>query len=519
MGEGPRIPREESGSGYSPLRGYVAAFRRRKWIVLLALVLAPAVAVAYSLTQPKRYEATAKVLLSNQSLAGVLSGAGNLDVYQDPNRLAQTQLEIARVPTLANRVIRETGLEGATAETFLDDSQVVAGRNADILEFRVEAGLPAIAERLATAYAVEFTKYRRELETAAFTHAERGVQRRLRQLKASGEKDSRLYESLLERDEQLRTLATLGTSNAVLLRSADEATQVQPRPVRNGILAGVLGLLLGLMAAGIAEALDTRTRSSDEIAEVLQLPFLGRLPKPARRRRNRPALAMLASPAGPEAEAFRIFRANVDFLLKSADRRTIMVTSALGVEGKSTTLANLAVALALAGRHVVAVDLDLRRPSLGRLFGLPDSPGATEVASGSAMLEDALLPVPLSTQPSANGRRAERGRVEVLPAGACPPDPGEFVARESVSDLLHRLRSRADIVLVDTPPLLNVGDAVTLSAAVDGVLLVVRPNVARRDELGELRRVLSSAQADTLGFVLTGSRAAEMPGYGSYYAR
>ena len=90
------------------------------------------------------------------------------------------------------------------------------------------------------------------------------------------------------------------------------------------------------------------------------------------------------------------------------------------------------------------------------------------------------------------------------------------MARESISDLLHRLRSRADIVLVDTPPLLNVGDAITLSEAVDGVLLVVRPNVTRRDDLGELRRILSSAQADTLGFVLTGSRPAEMPGYGSY---
>ena len=344
----------------------------------------------------------------------MLSGAGNLDIYQDPNRLAQTQLEIARVPSLANRVIRETGLAGATAETFLDDSQVVAGSNADILDFRVEAAVPALAERLATAYAVEFTKYRRELETAAFTRAQRGVQRRLRQLKASGEKDSRLYESLLERDEQLRTLATLGTSNAVLLRSADEAKQVQPRPVRNGILAGVLGLLLGVMAAGIAEALDTRTRSSDEIAEVLELAVSwsrfqsqrggGGSVRPSR---------CCASPSGAEAEAFRIFRANVDFLLKNTDRRTIMVTSALGVEGKTTTLANLAVAMALAGRHVIAVDLDLRRPSLGRLFGVPDSPGATEVASGAATLEDVLVGVPLSIEAlgewTEGGRRARRG--------------------------------------------------------------------------------------------------------------
>lgn len=507
---------ENGESAYSPLRGYLAAFRRRKWYVLLALVLAPAVAVGYSLTQPKRYEATAKVLLSRQNLAGVLSGVSNADVYQDPSRLAQTQLEIARVPELANRVIRATGIPEVTPETFLDSSQVVAGRNSDILDFRVEAAVPELAERLATSYAVEFTKYRRELEAAAFTRAQRDVQRRLRQLEAAGRGDSALYESLLEKAEQLRTLATLGTSNAVLLREADEAKQVQPRPVRNGVLAAVLGLLLGLVAAGIAEALDTRIRSSDEMAEALGLPLLGRLPKATLRRGKPPRLAMLASPSGGEAEAFRILRANLDFVVRDTDRRTIMVTSALGVEGKTTTLANLAVALALAGRRVIAVDLDLRRPSLGRLFGVSDSPGVTDVVSGAAALDDVLVPVPLRVQPSLNGRRGHTGRVDLLLAGSPPPDPGEFVGRESIAELLGQLRLRADFVLVDTPPLLNVGDAITLSTAVDGMLLVVRPNVARRDELHELRRVLANARAESLGFVLTGSRPREMSGYGSY---
>ncbi len=365
------------GSATSPLRGYLAILRRRKWWVVVALVCALTGALAYSLGQAKRYEATATVLLS-QNLAGALSGAS--DAYQDPNRLARTQLEVARVPALADRVIRSLGLEGVTPASFLDDSEVRAKADADLLDFSVNASTPEQAIARATAYASEFTTFRRELETEAYARAERDVRARLRQLKAAGEGDSSLYESLLERSEQLRTLRTVGSSNAVLLRAADEATQVQPRPLRNGLLAGFLGLLIGIIAVGVVEALDTRVRSTDEIAEGLATPLLGRIPTSAlRRKRKSPQLVMLRTPTGADAESFRILRANLEFVLRGTDCRTIMVTSASEVEGKSRTLSNLAIALSLAGRHVVAVDLDVRRPSLDALFGIEASPGAYEV--------------------------------------------------------------------------------------------------------------------------------------------
>ena len=339
------------------------------------------------------------------------------------------------------------------------------------------------------------------------------MRKRLRQLRSAGEGDSRLYETLLEKSEQLRILATLGTQNAVLLRAADEATRVQPRPVRNGVLAGLLGLLIGVVAAGVAEALDTRTRSSKEIAAALRLPLVGRVPESTFKRRKRAPIAMLRAPSGPEAEAFRIVRANLEFLVRDQDRRIIMVTSAVGVEGKSTTLSNLAVALALAGRHVVAVDLDLRRPSLSKLLGVRSSPGVSEVVSGDASLEEALIPAAIQLDGSQNGRHAHAGRLEVLPAGSPTPDPGELVARKSIRDLLLQLRSRADVVLVDTPPMLQVGDAVTLSEAVDAVLVVVRESVASRAGLDELSRALTSTRAETVGFVLTGTRSSEVAGY------
>jgi capsular exopolysaccharide synthesis family protein len=508
---------DSADPGYSWLRAYVNAFRRRKWWVLLAVVLTPAVAVAYSLKQPKRYEATAKVLLSRQNLASTLSGTASADVFQDPSRFAQTQVDIARVPTLAERVVRANSLTGTTAHSFLERSHVSAESNADVLDFQVEAASAARARLLATSYATEFTRYRRQLDAAAFNRAERHIRRRLEELKASGEKGSPLYASLAEKDEQLRTLSLLGTSNAALLRVADHASQVQPRPVRNGVLAGLLGLLLGVVVAGVVEALDTRTRSSDEISAMLGVPLIGRVPETALTRRRKAAPAIVRAPSSAEAEAFRMIRANLDVALRNTDRRTIMVTSALGLEGKTTTLANLAVALAIAGRHVIAVDLDLRRSSLGRLLGVPDSPGVSDVALGTVTLEQALVPASLRIGDALNGRQPQEGRLEVLPAGTPPPDPGELVGREIVSNILRRLRTRADILLVDTPPLLQVGDAMTLTDEVDAVLVVIRPNVVRRGVLNEFGRVLASARVDKLGFVLTGAPPDEIVGYGSYY--
>ncbi len=482
----------------------------------MALFCSVGVALTFSLAQDRRYESKATVLLS-QNPAGALSG-GLTDAYQDPNRLAKTQLEIARVPTLAQRVIRRLRLSDITAVEFLDSSRVSSRADADVLDFRVEADTREPHVNGRRRYASEFTTYRRELETEAYARAEGDIRTRLGQLKAQGEEDSNLYETLLERAEQLRTLRTVGSSNAVLLRAADEATQVQPRPVRNALLAGILGLLIGAVAIGVAEALDTRVRSSDEIAERLEVPLLGRIPVSAlRQKRGSPALVMLRAPTGADAESFRILRANLDFTLRNSDCRAIMVTSTAEVEGKSTTLANLAVAHALAGRHVIAVDLDLRRPSLDTLFGIRRTPGACDVVSGKAALNDALVRVPVHPAASRNGQRAHPGTVEVLTAGTLPSDPGELVGDQRIHELLRTLRLRADVVLVDTSPLLTVSDAVTLSTAVDAVLLVVRLDVARRDDLREFHRALSNTDAEKLGFVLTGV-SNEGPA-GGYYAR
>ena len=313
------------------------------------------------------------------------------------------------------------------------------------------------------------------------------------------------------------------------VKSAGDATQVQPRPVRNGILGVVLGIVIGVALAFLREALDTRVRSAEEVEEQLGLPLLARIPEPPRRLRKHDQPVMLAEPHGSHAEIFRLLRTNLEFVRLPHSPRTIVVTSALEREGKSTTSANLAIALARAGQRVALVDLDLRRPALDRFFDLQGRIGLTQIALRQAELPEVLDPMAFCTpersrngagpNDDVNGYRIREGELVVIGSGPIPPNPGEFVGTAAIARILEELRTQFDTVLVDTPPALQVGDAMSLSARVDAILVVCRMNVVRRSTLSELRRVLDASPAQKLGFVLAGADSEDGYGYdaGAYY--
>jgi Mrp family chromosome partitioning ATPase/capsular polysaccharide biosynthesis protein len=500
-------------------------------MVLAVVLLVTAGAAAYSVRQQHKYRATAAVLLNDRSLAASLTGIQDRTTSEDPARLAATQANLADTPTVAAGVLQSTALAGSrSVQSFLAASNVKAESNADILDFQVTDPNPVLASRLATAYARQYTVVRRQLDTSGITNARQDVEQQLAKLGAQRQRKSGLYASLVGKDQQLRTLAALQTSNASVIRTAGAAEQVQPLTARNIALGVALGLVLGLGAAFLREALDTRVRTSEAASELLRLPILGRLPAPPRGFRGADRLVMLERAQGPESEAFRMLRTNLEFANLERRARLVMVTSAVIEEGKTTTAANLAVALAASGQHVVLVDLDLRRPRIARLFDVECRPGVTDVVLGHLELEEALTPITLGSRngasaangatPATNGA-APTGELEVLGSGPLPLNPGELIGSQPLSRVLGQLASRADFVIVDCSPLLVAGDALTLSARVDAIMVVARVNRVRRHTINELRRVLDTSPAEKLGVVLTGSSAEDEYGsaYGYHYHR
>lgn len=501
------------------LRHYLGVVRQRKWIVLAATVLVPLVAVIASSLQTPVYEGSAKVLLQRQNLASRLTGIPEPNASVEAETVVNTQAQVARVPTIARAVIKQLGLrDELSPREFLESSSVSTSPEAEILTFDVRDEARRLAARAATAYAQQYSRYRRQQDTGSILSARKGVERRVAELEESGEGSGRLYESLLNREQQLQTMATLQTSNTKVIEAAGTADQISPQPVRDGILALLVGAVMGLGLAFLLEALDTRVRTARELEKRLGIPLLARVPPPPKRPDGEDALAMVAEPEGAQAEAFRMLRTNVEFTLLDRDASSIMVTSALEEEGKSTTVANLGLAFAQAGKRVALVDLDLRRPRLEHLFGLARDPGLTQVVLGQTEVSTALDRVPLpAADESAPQHNGAGGALEILTCGALPPNPGEFVASHRLAEILTQLSERSDLVLVDSPPLLHVGDAMTLSADVDALVVVANPKKLRQAIAEEADRLLKAMRAHKLGFVATGAEEGKGYGYGYGY--
>jgi tyrosine-protein kinase len=498
------------------LTHYLHVLRRNLWVIILVIAIAVGTTVYVSGRQAKVYRSSADVFLGSQTIASALS---NVATQSDPLRDVSTQANLARTNDVARRALKLAGLTRSPA-SLLANSSVSPAPNADILTFSVQDHSPALASRLAGDYALAYTRFRHYLDTAAIHQALKDIGQRLDQLRQSGLDKTNAYADLLDKQQQFSTLEVLQSSNALLVRPGGEAAQIEPRPVRNAGIALVLALLLGVGLAFLREALNTRVRATSEVQQHLGLPLLGRIAEPPRRYRRGDRVVMLDEPYSPGAEGFRIIATNLDLANLECGARTIMFTSATHSEGKSTTIANLAVAFARSGRRVVLLDLDLRRPVIDKMFRLSGKVGLTTVVLGREQLEDALVPIPLGdtarhADPTMNG--SADGRLEVLTVGILPPNPAEIVGSHALGAILEALRDRADLVLIDAPPLLNLSDGMTLAARVEGLVVVARLPLMRRSLLQELHRVLTASPVAKLGFVATGTSDPDSYGYDQYY--
>jgi capsular exopolysaccharide synthesis family protein len=487
-------------------------------VVVLCAVLVPAIAVVVSARQQKLYGSSAEVLIKRQNLAATLTGAGDTSAYQTDDRIVQTQADLAHSPAVADGALKALRLHDRSPEALAAQTTVTPKPNSDFLIFTVIEANPNLSAPLATAFASSYTRFRRDLDTKATRQALAEVQARLRTLKRSPA-NAGLLNLLIGKEQQLQTLDSLQTANAFVTHKADSVAQVQPQPVRNGVLGFLVGLVLGVGFAFLLDVLDTRVRSEEEIGEQLGLPLLGRLPAPPGKLQESYQLVTLAEPSGPRAEAVAMVRVALELANVDREVKVIMTTSAVAREGKSTSVANLAVAFARGGRRVVLVDLDLRRPMLHRFFGLESQPGVTDVLRGAVPLEEALVRLPLDAlMEGAPVFDRGQGSLHLLPSGPLPPSPGDFVGTPSLGNILRELADDADIVLVDGPPMLPVSDVISATVNLDALIIVSRVAELRRPQLRELARLIRACPIPVLGHVVTDARIGGGYGYDTYYS-
>jgi capsular polysaccharide biosynthesis protein/Mrp family chromosome partitioning ATPase len=488
------------GGGDSPtLRDYLRVLRRRLLVILLVAGLSQWLALVYGFETAPVYEASSTVLVTRTAPAAALTGVSAGSDRGDPERFIQTQAEIGRTETLAELVLRAERVQGRTARDLLAATEVVVGGAADVLEFRVRDRDASLAARLAGEYAAQFVRYQRQLDRAAVQRALDEIRTRLDELRQAGgagaRSESQVYRDLVAKERELQTLGPLDTGKALVLTAPSAASKVSPRLRRDLVVALALGLLVGVLIAFALEALDRRLDSPAEIVRALGMPLLGRVPRDSGRSAARDPREV-AGADGSQAHTFQVLRRNVEAALASrvADTRhsAVVFTSAGRRDGKTATVSRLAVALAVAGRRVILVALD-PRSGVDRAFGLHPSPGVAGVARDLVAPLDSLVMVPTGGQDLA-----------VLPLG----EPGswfqEFVARDGLPTMLRDLRSHADVVLVDAPPLRTRSDALDIARHADALVLVVSVDGVRERVLRTVGSLLASRGTVTLGFIGSG---------------
>ena len=311
------------------------------------------------------------------------------------------------------------------------------------------------------------------------------------------------------------TLAEVAARFSPLLASAGQevtATSLSPATVpgtpsspnitRNLVLGALTGLMLGIGLALARQGLDTRVRSESDIKALSDRPILGAVPF-SRGSRQDP-LVMETDPHGPHAEALRRLRTNLLFVDVTTRKHSFVVTSAVPGEGKTTTAVNLALAMADAGSRVLLVDADLRNPSVASTMGLEGSVGLTTILLGRATADDVV-------------QRWKSTSLHVLPAGQIPPNPSELLGSEAMATLFRELTTQADFVIVDSPPVVPVIDAVLLTRLTGGALLVVGANKTRKRHLASALEALETVGSPVSGFALNMIQGGARDGYYGYH--
>ena len=482
---------------------------RRSLPITLALVLLGGITVsAIRQLNGPRYEATARVVHS-ADLGPIVSGVQI--PYVDPQRVIDTATELANTPELYDRAAERADV--GDSRTLQSAIEVTGGQDTDVITFTCTRSDPVVSVDCVNVVAAEYVEWRAELSGEAVREAIVQLEGQLADLPPAttqAVQDERA--ALREQLNRLRILDTLNTGGATLIEQAVVAEKTSPRPIRDAVFGGALGLVIALLIAGVREAFNTRIRSEADVENALGRPVLASIQSLPKRTR----LVTVGRHESRWGDTYALLAANIMQIRGKADRTVIAVTSAIAGEGKTTTATNLAVAMAQRGQRVILVDFDLRKPSVGRVFRIPaGSPGVVQVIDGTAQLDRALWAIPLNGSGGGQAVAASngwgepesmadsgKGSLRVIAAGG--NERGARIARsEQVSEFLDRLAEDADVVVLDTPPALATVEMAELSRSVDLVVGVVRYGRVTRRSLLALNRQAETWQTDLVGAVIT----------------
>lgn len=515
------------------LRDYVNVLRRQKWIIFIAPLITGAIALGYSRLQPTIYRATAQVIIAEgaadpSGVDAAPSAANELTIMNSQNMQDAIVKDVGRLPpidtgnekdskliTVSNEnESPEAAVEAVNtfAAAFVRERQADIGRDIDAAIVDVQAELSSLDKEVADArnridqLNILIANSRSSEEIGLLT-AERD---RLQTSVDSGQiagRQATLRSSL----DQLQLRASFNKSRSYyrVSRSLTPRSPISPKPAQDTAVGLAIGLVLGLCIAFLRDYLDDTLNSKEDLdAATGRVPVLSLIPAiTGWRNRDEVVLESLSHPHSATSEAYRSLRTSLQFAALEHKISLIQVTSSVAGEGKTTTAANLAVTLAEAGKRVLLVDCDLRRPRAHKFFALDNDIGFTSVLLGECEVKEALKRLPGVPN------------LMVLPSGPPPPNPAEVLSSSSTRTTLNLLTKVVDHVIIDCPPLLPVADASILAGYVDATVLVVTAGSTTRRSLGRSLELLGQVNAPIEGIVFNrvGSRATYGDGYSYSY--
>jgi len=511
-------------------RRYFLALRRW-WLLLVLGPLATGAAGYWASSRQQPLYASSVRVIVGQTLQSVNPDYGSLAASE---RLVSTYAQLAQSRSVLQAVETQLGQANIASMVRITTKPVP---ETEFLDIRVESGNAEQAASVANAIAGQLiltspagpqspqAKILAEVETqiASLNAQIDQADDEIEQLKGEIEKTTDQQESneLLARlqitqqlqTENRQTLSTLystvlgnrANTISVVEPAIVQPTPIAPFPLRSGILAGLVGLVLAIGFVVGLEYLDDTIKSPDEAVDVVGAPLLAAIIRQNKITQASQRLVTKLDPRAPAAESFRTLRTNLQFSNIDAKTRTIIVTSGQPEEGKSTVVSNLAWTLAQAGQRVILIDADLRKPMIHRIFELNNEFGLTNLLTNQ---DDATIADQTIHEVAPN--------LWVVPSGPQPPNPSELLSSKRMEMLIWLFQQDYDWVIFDTPPVLTVTDPLALAPRTDGVLLVAEGKRSRRDMLAKSRSALETVGARIIGIAVN-KLDARAEGYYAYY--